>query len=79
MRSAVRHAAAPPPGAIGPVTPFRAFVSLHWIIGLDGRLRLGEKRVPGAGLGSGAESIGQRPAMSGRKVWGAGPPGVRVV
>lgn len=79
MRRAVGQAAAPPPGAIGPVTSFRAFVSLHWLIGLDGRLRLGEKRVPGAGLGSGAESIGRRRAVSGRKVREAGPPGVRVV
>lgn len=36
---------------------------------------MGEKGVLGAGLGSGAESIGQRPHMSGRKVRGRGRPG----
>lgn len=58
-RRAVNHAAASPASTIGPVTPFRAFVSPHWLIGSERGPRLGEKQASGAGLALGGESIGQ--------------------
>lgn len=59
-RRAANQAAARAPSSIGPVTPFRAFVFPHWLIGSDRAPRLGKKRVSGAGIDPGGDSIGRK-------------------
>lgn len=59
VRRAANQAAARAPSTIGPVTPFRAFLSPHWLIGSDRGPRLGKKPVSGAGIDPGGDSIGR--------------------